>query len=92
MAADEIREARSIARNHQPARAGTVDDGDLATVRFAQAALIRAGIDPGPVDGLMGPRTRSAIATFRIREGISGSGIDKPFLDALRARKNGRSS
>lgn len=92
MATDEIRKARSIARNHQPAKAGTVDDGDAATVRFAQAGLLRAGIDPGPVDGLMGPRTRSAIALFRAREGMSGSGIDEAFLDALRARKNGRSS
>lgn len=34
-------------------------------VRFAQADLKRHGFDPGPVDGVLGQRTRSAITAFQ---------------------------
>ena len=33
-------------------------------MREAQALLKAAGYDPGPADGLMGPKTRTAIASF----------------------------
>jgi peptidoglycan hydrolase-like protein with peptidoglycan-binding domain len=35
-----------------------------AEMREAQALLKAAGYDPGPADGLMGPKTRTAIASF----------------------------
>lgn len=88
----DISGARSIAGNWRPVPAGTVDEDDTATIRFAQAALRRAGINPGPVDGLMGPRTKAAIASFRAREGLGGAGLDRSLLDALRATKRRRSS
>ena len=47
-----------------PVRAAQAARGD-ATVRFAQADLKRHGFAPGPVDGVLGQRTRSAIAAFQ---------------------------
>lgn len=36
-----------------------------AAVEMAQRALIAAGYDPGPIDGVIGPRTRAAYARAR---------------------------
>jgi len=33
-------------------------------VRDVQRALVTAGYDPGPIDGIMGPRTKSAIRKY----------------------------
>jgi peptidoglycan hydrolase-like protein with peptidoglycan-binding domain len=38
--------------------------GYSESVAHIQRDLARLGYDPGPVDGLMGPRTRAAIARF----------------------------
>lgn len=55
------------------------------TVRQAQEALARAGYDPGPADGMMGPRTRSALTRFqRDRKLYPGGRIDAATSDALR--------
>lgn len=43
-------------------------------LRAAQAALSYLGIDPGPVDGLRGNRTRTALATFQETRGLSSTG------------------
>lgn len=43
-------------------------------VRQAQQALARAGYDPGPVDGLMGPQTAEALRDFQERQGIQPTG------------------
>lgn len=44
------------------------------TVRKLQAALRDAGCDPGTIDGVVGPRTREAIACVRHLESTSGGG------------------
>lgn len=46
---------------------------DLA-LRTAQAALLYLGFDPGPVDGLRGRRTRSALMQFQERSGLLETG------------------
>jgi hypothetical protein len=46
---------------------------DLA-FRTAQAALLYLGIDPGPVDGFRGRRTRSALMQFQERSGLPETG------------------
>lgn len=46
---------------------------DLA-LRTAQAALLYLGFDPGPIDGLRGRRTRSALMQFQQRCGLSETG------------------
>ncbi len=44
------------------------------TLRSAQAALKYLGIDPGPIDGLRGRRTRSALILFQERSNLAPSG------------------
>lgn len=51
--------ARPAASAARPASAG----GD-PQVRDLQQRLVAAGFDPGPIDGLMGPRTRAAQQAF----------------------------
>jgi peptidoglycan hydrolase-like protein with peptidoglycan-binding domain len=48
-------------------------------IRLLQAQLKAAGFDPGPFDGLLGPRTQSALQQYRVFQGsrkpMSGVGI-----------------
>ncbi len=46
---------------------------DLA-FRTAQAALLYLGIDPGPIDGFRGRRTRSALMRFQEQSGLPETG------------------
>lgn len=46
---------------------------DLA-LRSAQAALLYLGIDPGPIDGFRGRRTRSALMQFQEQSGLPETG------------------
>lgn len=43
-----------------------------------QRALLRAGFNPGPLDGVRGPRTNAALARFRASVGLSPT----PLADA----------
>jgi murein L,D-transpeptidase YcbB/YkuD len=43
---------------------------DANVVREIQTALVGAGADPGPVDGIFGPRTGSAVAAFQALKGL----------------------
>jgi len=53
--------------------------------RAVQQALLAAGHDPGPPDGLMGPRTRGAIRDFQRRHGLKEDGrISGGLIDALK--------
>jgi hypothetical protein len=57
-------------------------------VRGAQQTLRDKGFDPGPVDGVMGPRTSAAVREFQSKEGLTATGQ----LDAdTRARLAGLS-
>jgi uncharacterized protein (TIGR02594 family) len=42
----------------------------LGERRLVQEALRRHGFDPGPVDGIIGPRTESAIVAFKRSRGL----------------------
>jgi peptidoglycan hydrolase-like protein with peptidoglycan-binding domain len=46
-------------------------DGD---VRQAQMALKEKGQDPGPIDGIMGPRTSAAVRSFQKAENLKDTG------------------
>ena len=50
---------------------GSEDD---AHNREIQLALKNAGLDPGQIDGKIGPRTRAAIREFQIKQGLSPDG------------------
>lgn len=53
-------------------------------VKEVQQALQDRGHDPGPIDGIVGPRTRSAIEQFQQAEGIQPSGqLDAETLTLL---------
>ncbi|MFK7792396.1 MAG: peptidoglycan-binding protein [Devosiaceae bacterium] len=55
-------------------------------VAEAQSLLSARGYDPGPADGLIGPRTTDAVRAFRQSAGLSdGTAIDQTLLDALRS-------
>ena len=76
---------------HKAKEAVTPDKakGELAVdVRGAQQTLRDKGFDPGPVDGVMGPRTTAAVRDFQSKEGLTATGQ----LDAdTRARLGGLS-
>jgi peptidoglycan hydrolase-like protein with peptidoglycan-binding domain len=53
-------------------------------VRAVQQALQKKGIDPGPIDGILGPQTEQAVRKFQDAYGINASGrIDNQTLYAL---------
>jgi peptidoglycan hydrolase-like protein with peptidoglycan-binding domain len=55
-----------------------------ALVLLVQHHLLDLGFDPGPIDGLIGPRTRAAVRTFASAQGLdSGERIDFALLRAL---------
>ena len=57
---------------HERAFAPTLTN---ALVELVQRHLTDLGYDPGPVDGLIGPRTRAAIRRFQRDEGIAATGV-----------------
>jgi len=60
--------------------------GDAPTVMYVQYTLNGLGYDAGPVDGLVGPRTRHAIDSYRQARGLSGEkGIGADLLHQLLA-------
>lgn len=56
---------------------------DQQTVRQVQQALSDKGHNPGPIDGIMGPRTRSALQDYQRAQNITGTGLDSRTLESL---------
>jgi peptidoglycan hydrolase-like protein with peptidoglycan-binding domain len=57
-------------------------------VREAQRALRDLGYEPGPVDGIVGPRTRDALARYQRSERIAVTGrLDAETMVRLDIRK-----
>jgi Domain of unknown function (DUF4399)/Putative peptidoglycan binding domain len=55
-------------------------------IRQVQQELRRKGFDPGPIDGIHGPRTKEAVRNFQDRYGMNASGdINNKTLFALGA-------
>lgn len=70
-----------------PSAAGPHHDPVL--VRDIQSGLAALGYDPGPADGVPGPRTRAAIDLFKTREGLTRTAIDFALLDEITKRLSG---
>jgi peptidoglycan hydrolase-like protein with peptidoglycan-binding domain len=63
---------------------------DSSTVRNVQQALQSKGYDVGSVDGVMGPKTQSALREFQQQQGLTRSGrIDQQTLSALDVQSSG---
>ncbi|MXW92355.1 MAG: peptidoglycan-binding protein [Rhodospirillaceae bacterium] len=59
-------------------------EGRRRLVRRVQQLLLDKGYEPGPVDGLWGPRTASALAAFQLENGLDSDGVLGPkTLDKL---------
>ena len=55
------------------------------TIAATQSLLGDLGYDPGPADGVMGPRTRAAVIQFQLNNGLSPDGrVSNPLLLELR--------
>ncbi|WP_051961833.1 peptidoglycan-binding protein [Methylobacter sp. BBA5.1] len=54
-----------------------------AEVRKIQQGLLDAGFNPGPVDGLIGPKTMTALESFQKQKGLAAGHITKETLQAL---------
>jgi len=47
-------------------------------IKTVQRKLIENGYDPGPVDGINGPRTDKALKTYQLEHRLSPDGIPGP--------------
>jgi lipoprotein-anchoring transpeptidase ErfK/SrfK len=65
--------ALSSAPTGQPQRS-PISDATLETVA-AQIALVREGISPGTIDGIMGPQTEDALRAFQQKYGLRVTGL-----------------
>ncbi len=64
---------------------------DRSLVLMIQRQLRDRGLDVGPLDGVMGPRTRVAIATFQQRHDLTSDGIpSRSLLNSLRSKPRGQ--
>ena len=61
----------------------------MTDTRAAQEALKVQGFDPGPIDGRMGPRTRSAVSEYQRKNDLPVTGM---LDDATMAKLNVRTS
>ena len=71
-----------------PAVSGTpereVQTQRMPFVREAQRALRDLGYNPGPIDGTVGPQTRSAVEKYQLAEKLSVTGqLDAETLERL---------
>jgi peptidoglycan hydrolase-like protein with peptidoglycan-binding domain len=59
-------------------------------VRHAQESLKDKGYDPGPIDGVHGPRTSAAVRDFQKKEGLTVTGrLDNETMGRLSATASG---
>jgi peptidoglycan hydrolase-like protein with peptidoglycan-binding domain len=78
----QSKSSQAVASNKDEAgkvNVGTDKSPSRDEVRLLQAELKAAGFDPGPFDGLLGPKTQSALQQYRVfhrsRKPVSGVGL-----------------
>ena len=75
-APEPVRAARPDSRGPEPVE-GKVT-GEAAALAKIQAALQKAGYDPGPADGKMGHKTKQALMAFQKDNGLKSDGVLGP--------------
>jgi peptidoglycan hydrolase-like protein with peptidoglycan-binding domain len=61
-------------------------------IRKLQQALRDKGLDPGPINGVMGPKTQEAVRAFQQRQGLNATGrLDAQTQSALGMAPSGSS-
>lgn len=76
--------SKTSGQSSAPVAAGKAMAADDKDVKTAQEALKAKGYDPGPIDGILGPRTSSALRAFQKSEGLSETGhLDSGTRDKL---------
>ena len=92
--ARQWRPRKETARRSRPGHGGSGTRGGIAETRRrvanVQRLLAELGYDPGPADGVMGPRTRAAIRAFQTTVGLPAdgrlsNGLAAAFVVAIRA-------
>jgi Putative peptidoglycan binding domain len=61
----------------------------VANSKGVQQRLQNLGFDCGPIDGIVGPRTRAAVRNFQAKSGLPPDGILGPQTRALLKEKHG---
>lgn len=80
--AQEVRQRQAASS----VRSAPASSSQKDLVREIQQRLVELGFDPGPVDGLLGQKTRAAITAFQRRQGLAADGRATPqVLDALKS-------
>ena len=73
---DELAKAQRLAREWRPGTPAPAADAHDANIGIEdlQHALRELGYEPGPIDGILGTRTRAAIRAFQIDRGLPVTG------------------
>lgn len=61
----------------------------VASNKGVQQRLQNLGFDCGPIDGIVGPRTRGAVRGFQEKSGVAADGVIGPGTRALLKEKHG---
>jgi hypothetical protein len=89
-AKDKIKDKTVRAKDKIKDKMERADDRVAMTdTRAAQEALKNQGFNPGPIDGQMGPRTRTAVADYQRKNELPVTGM---LDDATMAKLNVRTS
>lgn len=73
-AGEKIKEKATELKDKTKEKLGAGKPASADDVRSAQQALRAKGYNPGPSDGVMGPRTEAAVRQFQQKEGLTETG------------------
>jgi peptidoglycan hydrolase-like protein with peptidoglycan-binding domain len=71
---DEDPAAAAAAGTAEEAKAEPSPAATPETIKAVQQALRGKGYEPGPIDGVMGPKTEAALRAFQSAEGLKETG------------------
>jgi peptidoglycan hydrolase-like protein with peptidoglycan-binding domain len=75
------------------ARGGAGMSAKAEQVKAAQQALKDQGLDPGPIDGKMGPKTKAALRDYQQKQGLKATGrLDTETASKLGVEKTSAGS